>query len=218
MIREFGAADIIYLTEAARWTVALAAVAMVGGSTLGLVLAVLRIVPLAPLRVIATVFINLVQGTPLLGQLFVFFFALPLFGIAVDAWTAAAAALSFYASAFLAEIWRGSLQSVSHRQWEAAASLGLTYRQRLVHVVLPQAFRISIALTVGFLMQLVKDTSLAALIGFVELTRASQIISSATFAPLEVFLCAAAIYFIICFALSELSRSLERRGHVARRA
>lgn len=218
MIREFGAIDIVYLIEAARWTVALAVVAMVGGGILGFLVAVLRIVPVAPVNAAATAYINLVQGTPLLGQLFIFFFALPLLGIAVDAWTAAAAALSFYASAFLAEIWRGSLQSVSKRQWEAAASLGLPYRQRLIHVVLPQALRISIAPTVGFLMQLVKDTSLAALIGFVELTRASQIISSATFAPLEVYLSAAAIYFVICFGLSGLSRSLERRLHVPGRA
>lgn len=218
MIRGFSAADIVYLIEAARWTVALAAVAMVGGGVLGLLLAVLRIVPAATLNALATIYINVVQGTPLLGQLFIFFFALPLFGIAVDAWTAAAAALSFYASAFLAEIWRGSLQSVSRRQWEAAAALGLSYRQRLTHVVLPQALRISIAPTVGFLMQLVKDTSLAALIGFVELTRASQIISSATFAPLEVYLCAAVIYFVICFSLSQLSRRLERRVRVTRGA
>ena len=83
-------------------------------------------------------------------------------------------------------------------------------------MILPQAFRISVAPTVGFLVQLVKDTSLAALIGFVELTRASQIISSATFAPLAVYLSAAAIYFVICFSLSQASHVLERRIHVSR--
>jgi polar amino acid transport system permease protein len=83
-------------------------------------------------------------------------------------------------------------------------------------VVIPQAVRISIAPTVGFLVQLVKNTSLAALIGFVELTRASQIITSATFAPLSVYLAAAAIYFVICFSLSQFSQSLERKIHVSR--
>src|SRR5690606_12685950 len=106
---------------------------------------------------------------PLLGQLFVFFFGLPLLGLRVGSWTAASLALSIYASAFFAEIWRGSLQSVSARQWEAGAALGLSYRQRLSHVILPQAIRISVAPTVGFLVQLVKATSLTALIGFVEL-------------------------------------------------
>ena len=216
MIREFASADIVYLLLAARWTLLLALVAMAGGGILGLVVAVLRIVPVRPLNWITIFYINLIQGTPLLGQLFVFFFGLSLAGIQVDAWTAAAVSLSIYASAFFGEIWRGSLQSVSPRQWEAGASLGLNYGQRLFYVVLPQAIRIAIAPTVGFLVQLVKNTSLTALIGFVELTRASQIISGATFAPLPVYLTAAAIYFVICFSLSELSHRLERKLHGAR--
>ncbi|MBN9253512.1 MULTISPECIES: amino acid ABC transporter permease [unclassified Mesorhizobium] len=216
MIREFSAADIVYLIEAARWTLLLALAAMVGGGLLGIVVAVLRVVPLKPFNWLAVGYINLIQGTPLLGQLFVFFFGLPLFGLSVQPWTAAALSLSIYASAFFGEIWRGSLQSVSDRQWEAGAALGLTYVQRLTHVVLPQAVLISVAPTVGFLVQLVKNTSLTALIGFVELTRASQIISGATFAPLPVYLAAAAIYFVICFSLSQLARALERRLHVAR--
>jgi polar amino acid transport system permease protein len=216
MIREFSAADIVFLAAAARWTIALALTAMLGGGLGGLLVALLRIVPFAPANWFAIGFVNLVQGTPLLGQLFVFFFGLPLAGIQVNAWTAAALSLSIYASAFLGEIWRGSLQSVPERQWEAAASLGLPYVQRLTHVILPQAFRISIAPTVGFLVQLVKETSLAALIGFIELTRASQIISSATFAPLSVYVSAAAIYFVICFSLSQASHVIERRIHVSR--
>lgn len=216
MIREFAGADIVYLLMAARWTLLLALVAMLGGGLLGLVVAVLRTVPAKPLNWLAIFYINLIQGTPLLGQLFVFFFGLPLAGIQVDAWTAAAVSLSIYASAFFGEIWRGSLQSVSPRQWEAGASLGLSYAQRLFYVVLPQACRIAVAPTVGFLVQLVKNTSLTALIGFVELTRAGQIISGATFQPLPVYLTAAAIYFVICFSLSELSHRLERKLHAAR--
>jgi polar amino acid transport system permease protein len=216
MIREFGGVDVVYLIAAARWTVLLALTAMAGGGLLGVIVAVLRVVPFKPFNWLAIGYINLIQGTPLLGQLFIFFFGLPLIGLSVDAWTAAALSLSIYASAFFGEIWRGSLQSVSQRQWEAGAALGLTYPQRLGHVVLPQAIRISVAPTVGFLVQLVKNTSLTALIGFVELTRASQIISGATFAPLPVYLTAAAIYFVICFSLSQLARMLERRLHVAR--
>ena len=185
---------------------------MVGGGLLGLVVAVLRIVPFRPLNWLAIGYINLIQGTPLLGQLFVFFFGLPLVGIQVNAWTAAALSLSIYASAFFGEIWRGSLQSVSQRQWEAAPSLGLTYRAAAWPMSCCRRRSASaIAPTVGFLVQLVKDTSLTALIGFVELTRASQIISAATFAPLPVYLTAAAIYFVICFSLSQLSHVLERR-------
>lgn len=216
MIREFSTADVAYLLLAARWTVLLAVVAMIGGGLIGFVVAVCRIATFRPLNWLASGYVNLIQGTPLLGQLFILFFGLPLLHIQVDAWIAAAVALSLYAAAFLGEIWRGSLQSVSKRQWEAAASLGLPYHQQLIYVVLPQAVRISIAPTVGFLMQLVKDTSLTALIGFVELTRASQIITAATFAPLPVYGTAALIYFVICFSLSRLSLRLERTTHAAR--
>lgn len=218
MIREFGSGDVYYLLLAARWTVALVLAAALFGGLLGFVVAVARIVPAWPVRWLAIAYVNLIQGTPLLGQLFALFFALPLLGLSVDAWTAAVLALSIYASAFLGEIWRSGLQSVSQRQWEAGASLGLTYRQQLFHVVIPLAIRISIAPTVGFLVQLVKNTSLTALIGFVELTRASQILSSATFAPLTVYLTAAVFYFVMCFSLSRLSQMLERRLHVARHA
>lgn len=216
MIRVFDFPDVIYLLEATRWTVLLALVATIGGGLLGLVVAVARVLPFKPLNWLAIIYINLIQGTPLLGQLFVFFFALPLIGLSVDAWTAAALSLSIYASAFFGEIWRGGLQSVHQRQWEAGAALGLTYGQRLGYVIIPQAVRVSIAPTVGFLVQLVKNTSLTSLIGFVELTRASQILTSATFAPLQVYLTAAAIYFVICFSLSQLSQMLERKIHVAR--
>lgn len=216
MIRDFDGGDIVYLLLAARWTLALVVSATVCGSVLGFVVAIARVVPVAPVRWLAIAYINLIQGTPLLGQLFALFFALPLIGITVDAWSAALVCMSIYASAFLGEIWRSGLQSVHKRQWEAGASLGLTYRQQLGHVVIPQAVRISVAPTVGFLVQLVKDTSLAALIGFVELTRASQIISSATFAPLTVYMTAAVIYFVICFSLSQLSQLLEGKLHVTR--
>ena len=216
MIREFGFNDLSYLLAGASWTFGLALVAMVGGGLLGLVVAVLRVVPFKPLNWIAIGYINLIQGTPLLGQLFLFFFGLPLIGLSVDSWTAASLSMSIYASAFFGEIWRGSLQSISQRQWEAGAALGLSYPQRLFNVVLPQAIRISVAPTVGFLVQLVKNTSLTSLIGFIELTRAAQIVSGATFQPLPVYLTAAAMYFVICFSLSQLSQMLERRLHAAR--
>jgi polar amino acid transport system permease protein len=216
MIREFGFNDLGYLLTGASWTVGLALAAMLGGGVLGLIVAVMRVVPVKPINWLAIGYINLIQGTPLLGQLFLFFFGLPLFGLRVDSWTAATLSMSIYASAFLGEIWRGSLQSISQRQWEAGAALGLSYRQRLFVVVLPQAVRVSIAPTVGFLVQLVKNTSLTSLIGFIELTRSAQIISGATFAPLPVYLTAAAVYFVICFSISQLSQVLERRLHVAR--
>ncbi|GAB5377230.1 MAG: amino acid ABC transporter permease [Acuticoccus sp.] len=216
MIRDFGLPEVTYLIFAARWTVLLTLSSLVFGSLIGLVFAILRIVPFRPANLLALAYVNLIQGTPLLGQLFVFFFGLSILGLDVGAWPAAVAAFSLYAGAFLAEIWRGSLQSVPRTQWEASASLALTYAQRLRYVIIPQALRISVPPTVGFIVQLIKNTSLAAIIGFVELTRAGQIINAVTFAPLKVYLTVAAIYFVICFSLSLASRGLERKLHVSR--
>jgi polar amino acid transport system permease protein len=216
MIREFATIDVFYLVAAARWTIALAAIAFAGGGLIGVVLSVLRVAPFAPLRWLAAVIITAVQGTPLLCWLFVFYFGLAIFGIRVSPWLAAAAAFSLYASAFLGEIWRGSLQSIPKTQWEAADALGLGFAQQLRYVIVPQAVRVSIPPTVGFLVQLVKNTSLASVIGFVELTREGQLTTAATFQPFTVYLVVAAIYFSLCFPLTLLSRRLEATLHVAR--
>ena len=216
MLRQFASGDLWYLVEAARWTVALTAIALVGGGLLGLLVMILRVVPLAPGNWLATAYIQALQGTPLLGQLFVFYFGLSILGYDVSAWVAAGAAFSIYASAFLAEIWRGCIQAIPKTQWEASAALGLSFLEQLRYVIMPQALRIAIPPTVGFLVQLVKNTSLASVIGFVELTRAGQIVTGATFQPFLVYTCVAAIYFAMCFPLSLYSRHLERSLHVAR--
>jgi polar amino acid transport system permease protein len=216
MLRQFASGDLWYLVEAARWTVALTALAFVGGGLLGLAVMILRVVPLAPLNWLAAGYIQALQGTPLLGQLFVFYFGFSIFGYEVSAWVAAGAAFSIYASAFLAEIWRGCVQAIPRTQWEASAALGLSFLEQLRYVILPQALRIAIPPTVGFLVQLVKNTSLASVIGFIELTRAGQIVTGATFQPFLVYSCVAAIYFAMCFPLSLVSRQLEMRLHVAR--
>lgn len=215
MIREFGLDEMLFITLAARWTILLTLAALVFGGLIGLFFAILRILPFRPANWFALAYINLIQGTPVLGQLFVFFFGLSILGLDVGAWTAAVAAFSLYTGAFLAEIWRGSLQAVPRTQWEASASMALTYLQRLRYVIIPQAVRMSIPPTIGFIVQLFKNTSLASIIGFVELTRAGQIMNAATFSPMRVYLTVAAIYFVICFTLSRLSQRFERRLHVA---
>lgn len=216
MLREFTLNEVWYLIEAARWTLALTSLAFVGGGLLGLLFMTLRVLPAAPLNWLAIAYIQAIQGTPLLGQLFVFYFGFSIFGLDVSPWIAAGAAFSIYASAFLAEIWRGCVQAIPKTQWEASASLGLSFMEQLRHVIMPQALRIAIPPTVGFLVQLVKNTSLASVIGFIELTRAGQIVNGATFQPFVVYTCVAAIYFAMCFPLSVLAQQLERRLHVAR--
>lgn len=216
MIRSFGLIDVMYLLAAARWTVALTATAFTGAALVGLVVALGRIVPFAPLRWLMAGYTHLVQGTPLLVWLFLIFFGLPVLGISVNPWLAAATAFSIYGSAFLGEIWRGALVSVPKTQWEAGASLGLSLGEQLRYVIVPQSVRIAVPPTIGFLVQLIKNTSLAATIGFVELTREGQLTSASTFQPFAVYLTVAAFYFLMCFPLTQWSRSLERRLDAAR--
>jgi polar amino acid transport system permease protein len=216
MIREFGLIDVLYLLGAARWTLVLAAVAFAGGGLVGLLAALMRVAPMAPVRWLAAAYVQVVQGTPLLAWLFLLYFGLPIVGIVVNPWIAAATAFAVYAGAFLGEIWRGALMAIPPTQWEAGSSLGLSFLEQLRYVIVPQAVRIAIPPTVGFLVQLIKNTSLAAAIGFVELTREAQITNASTFRPMTVFMVVAAIYFAMCFPLTQWSRYLERRLHVAR--
>jgi len=216
MFRSFGFDEFVLLLDGARWTLALTALAFAGGGALGLVLMVLRIAPLRPLRWLAMGWIQAVQGTPLLGLLFLIFFGLPLMGFDVSRWVAATVAMAVYGSAFLAEIWRGAVEAIPAGQWEAASSLGLPRLAQLRLVILPQALTIAIPPTVGFLVQLVKNTSLASIIGLIELSRRAQLVNGATFAPFIVYGVTAALYFCLCFPLTRWSRALER-ARAARR-
>ena len=216
MIRSFGLIDVMYLLAAARWTVALTATAFTGAALIGLLIAVGRILPFAPLRWLMAVYTHVIQGTPLLVWLFLIFFGLPVLGISINPWLAAAAAFSIYGSAFLGEIWRGALESVPRTQWEAGTSLGLSLGEQLRYVIVPQSIRIAVPPTIGFLVQLIKNTSLAATIGFVELTREGQLTAASTFQPFAVYLTVAGLYFLMCFPLTQWSRSLERKLDAAR--
>lgn len=199
------------LLLAARWTVLLSAVAFAGGGIVGLAVLLARISARPPLRRAASMYIGLFQGTPLLLQLFLVFFGLPLVGLRIEPWSAAVLGLTLCASAFLAEIWRGGVEAIPRGQWDAAASLGLHYLARLRLIVLPQALHITRAPTVGFLVQLVKSTALTSIIGFEELLRTANSINNATFEPFTVYGFVALIYFAVCFPLTRYARSLERR-------
>jgi polar amino acid transport system permease protein len=210
-MRTFGPGDFMFILAAARWTLALSLIAFAGGALGGLVVALSRTSDVGALRKASAAFIQLFQGTPLLLQLFLIFFGAPVIGIDVNPWLAAGIALVLNTSAFLGQIWRGCIEAIPRGQWEAAESLSLSYRDRMRDVILPQAARIAVAPTVGYLVQIIKGTSLAAIIGFTEITRAGQIINNATFEPLLVFSTVAAIYFALCWPLSLLAAAIERR-------
>ena len=216
MIRELSFTDIEYLVLAMRWTIALTALALAGGGIIGLVIAACGASGRALPRWLARGYVGLVQGIPLLVWLFLFYFGLSIFGYNLPPWVAATLGFSVYAGAFLGEIWRGALLSIPKTQWEAGRSIGLTFIEQLRHVIIPQAIRVAIPPTVGFSVQLVKNTSLAAVIGFVELTREGQLTTAATYQPFAVYLIVAALYFCVCYSLSRYARALERSRRVAR--
>ncbi|SFM23545.1 amino acid ABC transporter membrane protein 2, PAAT family (TC 3.A.1.3.-) [Bradyrhizobium sp. NFR13] len=214
----FSLVHLEFLLTAAQWTIGLSIAAFVGGGLVGFVVALARISDLRVLRIAATVYIQLVQGTPLLILLFAIYFGIALLGYTnLPPLIAASAGLIIYSSGFLAEIWRGCIDSVPKTQWQAAECLALTRWQRMVKVILPQAARIATAPTVGFLVQIVKNTSLASVVGFVELAQAGKLINNSIYEPFTVFMIVALIYFAICFPLSTWSRSLERKLNVGRR-
>jgi polar amino acid transport system permease protein len=210
MIRQFGIDEFMFLLTGAKWTLALSAIAFAGGCIGGLIIALMRTSSIRSVSRLANAFIELFRGTPLLMQLFLVYFGLALVGMPLDVWVAAGIALTLHASAFLGEIWRGCIEAVPRGQWEAANALALRYSTRMCFVILPQALRISLSSTVGFLVQLIKGTSLAAIIGFTELTRSGQILSGVTYRPLLIFSIIACIYFVICWPLSLYSARLER--------
>ncbi|RAR52209.1 amino acid ABC transporter membrane protein 2 (PAAT family) [Paraburkholderia unamae] len=214
---EFTFAQIVEgLLLAARWTVLLSLVSFATGGVAGLLLLVMRVSNSFVLRSVVRIYIEVFQGTPLLMQLFIVYFGLPLLGIDVSAWTAATLGLTFFTSAYLAEIWRGCVEAVPKGQWEASSSLAMGYFEQMWHVILPQAARIAIGPTVGFGVQAIKDTALVSIIGFAELTKAGTQISNATFRPFLVYGLVALIYFALCYPLTRFARALQRKWHAAR--
>jgi polar amino acid transport system permease protein len=213
-MNDFSLWDILRnLLLALRWTVALSAIAFVGGGLVGALLLFARLSGGSFAERAISMYVQLFQGTPLLMQLFLAYFGIALLGIEVSPWTAAALALTLYTSAFLTEIWRGCVAAIPKGQWEASSSLALSFAEQMRHVILPQALKIAIPPTVGFLVQVIKGTALASVIGFVELTKAGSMISNATFKPFVVFSCVALMYFALCFPVSLLARNLERKTH-----
>lgn len=211
MIESFGWASIEFLFRGFVWTVVLSAATFFCAGMLGLVFALGRALGPRWLKWIIAGYIQLVQATPLLILVFLAFYGLSFLDLYFPPFAAAAISLTVYATAFLADIWRGCIEAIPKTQWEAADALALSRVQRLRYVILPQALRIALGPTVGFMVQIVKNTSVTALIGFVELTRAGQLLNNMTFQPFEVFLTVAAMYFLVCYPLSVWSERLKER-------
>ncbi|CAN7696199.1 amino acid ABC transporter permease [Caballeronia sp. LjRoot29] len=199
-----------YIFRGAGWTIVLSMLGVAGGVLLGIPIALARVSRHTWLKRASGLYVQINQAIPLPVTMFVVYFGISIGGYTVPVLVAAALALTVNAAAYLGEIWRGSIESVPSTQWEASESLALSYVQRMQYVILPQALRISIPPTVGFVVALVKNTSYAVVIGMSELTYSSRVVNNTTFQPFVIFTIAAGLYFMMCYPLSVLSLRLER--------
>jgi len=203
------------LLGATQFTIYLSLIAFLGGGILGALIALARIAPNRWSKRAAIAYIWLFQSTPLLMLLFLTGLGVPrLFGVNIDPWYAASISLTLYSSAYMSDVWRGALESIPQGQWECANSLGLRFLPTLRLVIVPQAVSIALAPTVGFMVQIIKGTSLAYIIGFTDLMTIGKRWANAPVAgtePYVIFPLMALIYFSLCFPLSLYSRHLERR-------
>jgi len=217
VIGSFSSVHLLYMLQSIWWTLLLSALALVLGGAAGFGVTLARISSRPWIRIPATVYIELIQGIPLLILLFIVYFGLSVYGFSLPSLVAAGLGMMVYVSAYLGDIWRGCIEAMPKPQWEAAECLSFTRWQTLRLVIIPQAMRLSLPPTVGFLVQIIKMTSVASVIGFIELTRAAQIINNSIFQPFLIFSVVGALYFAICFPLSRWSESLESRLNVANR-
>jgi polar amino acid transport system permease protein len=208
----FSYKDILFLLQGALVTIAMCATAFSCGLVVALVIGLIRTARRFPvLRWIGGAYVEIFRGTPLLMQIFIAYFGLSILGLNLPRFVAVSIPLILYTGAYMGEIVRAGVEAVPRGQWEAGRSLGMRYHQLMRYVVAPVAMRVMIPPSVGFLVQLVKGTSLAYVVGYVELTRAGYIVSQSTYATMLVFTLVGAIYFGINYPLSLASQRLEVR-------
>ncbi len=199
------------LLEGLKNTLLLTGVSFVLGFMIGLPLALARIYGPRPLKWLATAFIELIRGTPMIVQLFIVYYALPQLGIVLSALAAAFLGMGINSGAYQAEYFRGAIRSIPSGQMEAALSLGMTRLQAIRYVILPQALRVVIPAWTNELVYLLKYSSVAYFLTVVELVYAGKIIGARTFKYLEVYTIIALIYLVFALAFMKISRRIEEK-------
>ncbi|MDQ7776595.1 amino acid ABC transporter permease [Paracoccus aminovorans] len=199
---------------AARYTLLISVLGIGLGLVIGTLVCAARLSPYPALRAFGGLWVSFLRGVPLLVQLLVFYYSLPVIGIDIPATAAAVICVGVCASAYISEIWRGAIAALPRGQTEAATAIGMTPRDTWIRVILPQAFTLSLPALVNELILLVKASSLVSVVGILEITRASQAQAATTFRPLEVYIAAACIYLAINLCLAALGRYLEHRTAV----
>ena len=193
-------------------TIEITAIAVGLGFVFGLITSVCRLSGVKILNILAVCYVNIIRGTPLLVQIFLIYFALPMIiGERINPFVAAVAACSVNSGAYVAEIFRAGIQSVDKGQMEAGRSLGLSWMQTMRYIILPQAFKHVIPPLGNEFISMTKETSLVSGIGFEELTRRGQLIIAKTYGSFEIWLTVAFIYLVMTFTIAQLVSYLERR-------
>jgi len=194
-------------------TIEITALSVGFGMLIGMVVGIARLSKLWPVRFLATVYVDFIRGTPLLVQIFIIYFALPMVfrGTRIDPFVAAITACSINSGAYIAEIFRAGIQSIDKGQVEAGRSLGMNWAQTMRFIILPQAFKRIIPPLGNEFIAMLKDSSLVSVIGFEELTRRGQLIIARTYASFEIWLAVAFIYLIMTLTIARLVDYLERR-------
>ncbi len=195
-------------------TIEITALAVAIGTMIGLFVGVAELSRYKWLRYPAKVYVDFIRGTPLLVQIFIIYFALPIIlGTRIEPFAAAVAACSINSGAYVAEIFRAGIQSIDKGQMEAGRSLGMSWTQTMVHIVIPQAFRRTIPQLGNEFIAMLKDSSLVSVIGFEELTRKGQLIIASTYGSLEIWSAVAVIYLIMTLSITRFVAYLEKRFH-----
>ncbi len=185
------------LLAGAAVTIQITALSVGFGLLIGMFVGIARLSKLLPVRAAAAVYVDFIRGTPLLVQIFLIYFALPiLLGARIDPFIAAITACSINSGAYVAEIFRAGIQSIDKDQMEAGRSLGMTWPQTMRHIILPQAFKRIIPPLGNEFIAMLKDSSLVSVIGFEELTRRGQLIIARTYGSFEIWLTVAFIYLV----------------------
>ena len=193
-------------------TIEITALSVGFGMAIGVIVSLIRLSGIKPLRILGNIYVDFLRGTPLLVQIFLVYFALPaLIHHRVDAFVAAIAACSINSGAYVAEVFRGGIESIDKGQMEAGRSLGMTWWQTMRYIILPQAFKRIIPPLGNEFIAMLKDSSLVSVIGFEELTRRGPLIIARTYASFELWLTVAVLYLIMTLAVARFVGLLERR-------
>lgn len=193
-------------------TVQITALSVGFGLLIGMFVGIARLSKAWTVKMLATIYVDFIRGTPLLVQIFIIYFALPIIaGTRIDPFIAAITACSINSGAYVAEIFRAGIQSIDKGQMEAGRSLGMTWSQTMHYIILPQAFKRIIPPLGNEFIAMLKDSSLVSVIGFEELTRRGQLIIARTYGSFEIWLTVAVIYLVMTLTISRLVDYLERR-------